>query len=72
MIELLEVVGPLTDPAAHGGTAGDAFNLVLPSPPSYEFSAAPALVGWDPGRTAPVVGGADAPSGLHPLRCPGR
>ena len=42
VIELLEVVGPLTDPAAHGGSAGDAFHLVLPSLPGYGFSAAPA------------------------------
>ena len=42
MIELLEVVGPLTDPAAHSGSARDAFDLVLPSLPSYGFSRAPA------------------------------
>ena len=52
VIELLEVVGPLTDPAAHGGQAEDAFDLVLPSLPGYGFSAAPASAGWDPGRTA--------------------
>ena len=52
VVELLGVVGPLTDPAAHGGRAEDAFDLVLPSLPGYGFSAAPAEVGWDPGRTA--------------------
>ena len=52
VIEMLEVVGPLTDPAAHGGSAGDAFDLVIPSLPGYGFSAAPGSVGWDPGRTA--------------------
>src|SRR5690242_10911582 len=52
VIEMLEVVGPLTDPAAHGGSAGDAFDLVLPSLPGYGLSAAPAEVGWDPGRIA--------------------
>jgi pimeloyl-ACP methyl ester carboxylesterase len=52
VIELLGVVGPLTDPAAHGGQAEDAFDLVLPSLPGYGFSAAPASAGWDPGRTA--------------------
>ena len=52
VIEMLEVVGPLTDPAAHGGSAGDAFDLVLPSLPGYGFSAEPAEVGWDPGRIA--------------------
>jgi pimeloyl-ACP methyl ester carboxylesterase len=52
IIELLEVVGPLTDPAAHGGSAEDAFHLVLPSLPGYGFSAEPAETGWDPGRIA--------------------
>jgi pimeloyl-ACP methyl ester carboxylesterase len=52
VIELLGVVGPLTDPTAHGGRAEDAFDLVLPSLPGYGFSAAPAEVGWDPGRMA--------------------
>ena len=45
VIEMLEVVGPLTDPAAHGGRAEDAFDLVLPSLPGYGFSAEPAKVG---------------------------
>jgi pimeloyl-ACP methyl ester carboxylesterase len=52
VIELLEVVGPLTDPTAHGGRLEDAFDLVLPSLPGYGFSAEPASVGWDPGRVA--------------------
>jgi pimeloyl-ACP methyl ester carboxylesterase len=52
VIELLEAVGPLTDPAAHGGSAEDAFDLVLPSLPGYGFSGEPAEVGWDPGRVA--------------------
>ena len=52
VIELLEVIGPLTDPPAHGGNAGDAFDLVLPSLPGYGFSGEPAEVGWDPGRVA--------------------
>jgi pimeloyl-ACP methyl ester carboxylesterase len=52
VIELLEVVGPLTDPTAHGGRPEDAFDLVLPSLPGYGFSAEPAEVGWDPGRIA--------------------
>ena len=52
VIELLGVIGPLTDPAAHGGSAGDAFDLVLPSLPGFGFSAAPAEAGWDPGRIA--------------------
>jgi pimeloyl-ACP methyl ester carboxylesterase len=52
VIELLEAVGPLTDPTAHGGRAEDAFDLVLPSLPGYGFSGEPAEVGWDPGRVA--------------------
>ncbi len=52
VIELLEVVGPLTDPTAHGGRAEDAFDLVLPSLPGYGFSAVPTAVGWDSGRVA--------------------
>ena len=52
VIELLDVVGPLTDPTAHGGLAEDAFDLVLPSLPGYGFSGEPTEVGWDPGRTA--------------------
>jgi pimeloyl-ACP methyl ester carboxylesterase len=52
VIELLEVVGPLTDPTAHGGRAEDAFDLVLPSLPGYGFSGQPTEVGWGPGRTA--------------------
>ena len=52
VIELLEVIGPLTDPTAHGGSANDAFDLVLPSLPGYGFSAEPTEVGWDPAHTA--------------------
>src|SRR3954463_12972157 len=52
VIEMLDSVGPLTDPPAHGGTAADAFHLVLPSLPGYGFSGAPAEVGWDLVRTA--------------------
>jgi hypothetical protein len=52
VIELLEVVGPLTDPTAHGGRAEDAFHLVVPSLPGYGFSGEPGEVGWDPGRIA--------------------
>jgi pimeloyl-ACP methyl ester carboxylesterase len=52
VIELLETVGPLTDPTAHGGKAKDAFHLVLPSLPGYGFSAEPTELGWELGRTA--------------------
>ena len=50
VVELLETVGPLTDPTAHGGRAEDAFDLVLPSLPGYGFSGEPTELGWDVGR----------------------
>jgi pimeloyl-ACP methyl ester carboxylesterase len=50
VIEMLEVIGPLTDPTAHGGKAEDAFDVVIPSIPGYGFSDAPKEVGWNPGR----------------------
>ena len=52
VVELLETVGPLTDPTAHGGEAADAFHLVLPSLPGYGFSGEPTDVGWELSRTA--------------------
>jgi pimeloyl-ACP methyl ester carboxylesterase len=50
VIELLETIGPLTDPTAHGGRAEDAFHLVLPSIPGYGFSSEPTELGWGPIR----------------------
>jgi pimeloyl-ACP methyl ester carboxylesterase len=50
VIELLETIGPLTDPTANGGRAEDAFHLVLPSIPGYGFSEEPAELGWGPIR----------------------
>jgi pimeloyl-ACP methyl ester carboxylesterase len=52
VLEMLGAVGPLTDPAAHGGRAEDAFHLVIPSLPGYGFSGQPESAGWDPGRVA--------------------
>jgi pimeloyl-ACP methyl ester carboxylesterase len=52
VVELLETIGPLTDPTAHGGTAEDAFDLVLPSLPGYGFSGEPTEIGWYTGRVA--------------------
>ena len=52
VIELLETVGPLTDPTAHGGTPEDAFHLVLPSLPGYGFSSEPTELGWEESRIA--------------------
>src|SRR5499426_1215743 len=57
VIELLETVGPLTDPTAHGGQAEDAFDLVLPSLPGYGFSSEPAELGWNVGRVAKAWAG---------------
>ncbi len=56
VIELLETVGPLTDPTAHGGRAEDAFHLVLPSVPGYAFSDEPTELGWYAGRVAEAWG----------------
>ena len=52
VLELLDTVGPLTDPTAHGGRAEDAFHLVLPSLPGYGFSGEPNELGWHAGRIA--------------------
>jgi pimeloyl-ACP methyl ester carboxylesterase len=52
VIELLDTVGPLTDPTAHGGRSEDAFHLVLPSLPGYGFSGEPTELGWNSGRIA--------------------
>jgi pimeloyl-ACP methyl ester carboxylesterase len=52
VVELLETIGPLTDPTAHGGTPEDAFDLVLPSLPGYGFSGEPTELGWESGRIA--------------------
>ena len=52
VIELLDTVGPLTDPTAYGGAPEDAFHLVLPSLPGYGFSGEPTELGWESGRIA--------------------
>jgi pimeloyl-ACP methyl ester carboxylesterase len=52
IIEQLKIIGPLTDPTAHGANAADAFHLVIPSLPGYGFSGKPTATGWDPVRTA--------------------
>jgi pimeloyl-ACP methyl ester carboxylesterase len=52
VIEMLNVIGPLTDPTAHGGKAEDAFHVVIPSLPGYGFSGKPTSTGWDPDHTA--------------------
>ena len=52
IIELLEIIDPLTNPTAHGGSASDAFHLVIPSMPGYGFSAKPRTPGWDTAHIA--------------------
>jgi pimeloyl-ACP methyl ester carboxylesterase len=52
VVEMLNVVGPLTDPTAHGGSAEDAFDVVIPSIPGYGFSGKPTTSGWGPERVA--------------------
>src|ERR687897_780988 len=52
IIEQLKIIAPLTDPAAHGGAAGDAFEGVIPSMPGYGFSGKPTSTGWGPERMA--------------------
>lgn len=52
IIEQMKIVGPLTDPTAHGAKASDAFDLVIPSLPGHGFSGKPTTLGWDPQRIA--------------------
>ncbi len=52
VIEQFKIIGPLTNPTAYGGSASDAFHLVIPSLPGYGFSARPTTTGWGPERTA--------------------
>src|SRR6202042_1864598 len=52
VVEMLNVVGPLTDPTAYGGSAEDAFDVVIPSIPGYGFSGKPTRSGWGPEHVA--------------------
>ena len=52
IVEQLKIIGPLTDPTAHGGSASDAFHVVIPSMPGYGFSGKPTTTGWDPAHIA--------------------
>ena len=52
IIEQLKIIAPLTDPTAHGGSAEDAFDVVIPSMPGYGFSGKPTTTGWGPERMA--------------------
>ena len=56
VVEQLKIIGPLTDPTSHGGSADDAFDVVIPSVPGYGFSGHPSGTGWDPDRIARAWG----------------
>src|SRR5215208_1201866 len=52
IVEQMKIIGPLTDPTAHGGSASDAFHVVIPSMPGYGFSGKPTTTGWDAAHIA--------------------
>jgi pimeloyl-ACP methyl ester carboxylesterase len=52
IVEQMKIIGPLTDPTAHGASASDAFHLVIPSIPGYGYSGKPTTTGWDPAHIA--------------------
>ncbi len=72
IVEFHKVIGPLTDPTAHGGRAEDAFHVVCPSLPGYGFSAKPSATGWNIGEDRQGVGDPDGSPRLRALRRPGR
>ena len=72
VIEQLKIIEPLTDPTAHGGSAADAFDVVIPSMPGYGFSGKPSTPGWGPERIASGIDRADEAARLRPLRRLGR
>ena len=72
VIEQLKIIGPLTDPTAHGGRAEDAFDVVIPSLPGYGFSGKAQRHRLGPGPHRASLGGADEAPRLHPLRRAGR
>ena len=70
VVEFLDVIGPLTDPAAHGGDAADAFHVVVPSLPGFGFSDKPTTTGWGVERIAAAWIELDEAARLWTLRCP--
>ena len=68
IIEQLKIIDPLTNPTAHGGTAADAFHLVIPSLPGYGFSGKPTATGWDPVRIARAWAVLMQRLGVHAVR----
>ena len=71
IIEQLKIIDPLTNPTAHGASASDAFDIVIPSLPGYGFSGKPTTAGWDVPAHRPHVGFADEAPWIHAL-CGGR
>ena len=67
IIEQLKIIGPLTNPTAHGASASDAFHLVIPSLPGYGFSGKPTTTGWDPIRIARTWAVLMQPPRIHAL-----
>ena len=72
VIEQLKIIEPLTNPTAHGGSASDAFHLVIPSIPGYGFSGKPTTTGWGPERIASAWITLMTAPWLQALRRPGR
>src|ERR1700730_12135443 len=72
IVEFTGLIGPLTDPAAHGGDPADAFHLVIPSLPGYGFSGPLTETGWTDGRTAAALVELMDRLGYHHHRGPGR
>ena len=72
VIEQLKIIEPLTNPTAHGGSASDAFHLVIPSLPGHGFSEKPSSTGWDPARIAQAWVVLMKRLGYDAVRRPGR
>lgn len=72
VVEFLDVIGPLTDPAAHGGDPADAFHVVVPSLPGFGFSTPGARAGLEQQPDGPGPGAADEPAGPRAVRRAGR
>ena len=72
VVEQLKIIDPLTNPTAHGGSASDAFHVVIPSMPGYGYSGRPTTTGWGPAHIARGLDGADEAPRLHEVRGAGR
>jgi pimeloyl-ACP methyl ester carboxylesterase len=68
IIEQMKIIDPLTNPTAHGGSASDAFHVVIPSLPGYGYSGKPTSTGWDVAHIARVLGRTDEAPRLHAVR----